>query len=167
MESTTERRRLQQKCSICQLSFRQVAEKMKARHLIFFWIQSLGRVLSPSTRKAVGRALPPPHGLLDYTVTTKRTHGREAKWEVRERTRIGVQGRMGTAGEDGSSSALLLKQRRPASLPWGGKPALISNRQTPGLDTSLPYQNVSFSPSCIARALPEPTSGLPAPTSGV
>src|SRR5215470_2251390 len=28
-------------------------------------------------------------------------------------------------------------------------------------------QNVSFNPSCITRELPEPTSGLPAATSGV
>src|SRR6267378_7976027 len=28
-------------------------------------------------------------------------------------------------------------------------------------------QNVSFNPSCITRLLPEPTSGLPAATSGV
>lgn len=29
------------------------------------------------------------------------------------------------------------------------------------------YQKVSFNPSCSTRLLPEPTSGLPAATSGV
>ena len=32
---------------------------------------------------------------------------------------------------------------------------------------NLGDQNVNFNPSCITRLLPEPTSGLPAATSGV